>query len=182
MLQEKGQIVQALNQLVETCKDGQDGFRSAAERAQDPDIQRLFNGYAGQRATFAAELQAEVRRQGGDPEKSGTVLGTLHRGWMNLMASVLSESDATLLEECEAGEDADPYKRISPPEYFDYDAWTGPAPLRPYDPPPYPHTMTATGSGWGWTSWFAQTPASLSVVPSLTGWNLRLDAFCAKAK
>lgn len=25
-----------------------------------------------------------------------------------------------------------------PPEYFDYDAWTGPAPLRPYDAPPYP--------------------------------------------
>jgi predicted dehydrogenase len=24
-----------------------------------------------------------------------------------------------------------------PPEYFDYDAWTGPAPLRPYDAPPY---------------------------------------------
>jgi len=25
-----------------------------------------------------------------------------------------------------------------PPEYFNYDAWTGPAPLRPYDAPPYP--------------------------------------------
>lgn len=24
------------------------------------------------------------------------------------------------------------------PDYFDYDAWTGPAPLRPYDAPPYP--------------------------------------------
>src|SRR5215467_4615784 len=24
-----------------------------------------------------------------------------------------------------------------PPEYFDYEAWTGPAPLRPYDAPPY---------------------------------------------
>ncbi len=26
-----------------------------------------------------------------------------------------------------------------PPAYFDYDAWTGPAPLRPYDAPPYPN-------------------------------------------
>ena len=25
-----------------------------------------------------------------------------------------------------------------PPVYFDYNAWTGPAPLRPYDAPPYP--------------------------------------------
>ena len=25
-----------------------------------------------------------------------------------------------------------------PPEYFDYDTWTGPAPLRPYDAPNYP--------------------------------------------
>jgi predicted dehydrogenase len=26
-----------------------------------------------------------------------------------------------------------------PPDYLDYQAWTGPAPLRPYDCPPYPH-------------------------------------------
>jgi predicted dehydrogenase len=26
----------------------------------------------------------------------------------------------------------------TPPAYFDYNAWTGPAPQRPYDPPPFP--------------------------------------------
>jgi len=106
MKQDSAKIILALNRLVETCKDGQDGFRNAAQRAPSPDLQRLLSSYAGQRATFAAELQAEVRRQGGDPEKSGTVLGTLQRGWMNLKASVLGESDETILEECEQGEDA----------------------------------------------------------------------------
>ena len=28
---------------------------------------------------------------------------------------------------------------ISPPDYLDYEMWTGPAPLRPYDAPPNPH-------------------------------------------
>ncbi|MBN9120734.1 MAG: Gfo/Idh/MocA family oxidoreductase [Planctomycetes bacterium] len=37
-----------------------------------------------------------------------------------------------------------------PPEYFDYDAWTGPAPLRPYDPPPYggPNGDPLPHRGW----------------------------------
>jgi predicted dehydrogenase len=28
------------------------------------------------------------------------------------------------------------------PEYFDYETWTGPAPLRPYDAPPYPDAQS----------------------------------------
>jgi predicted dehydrogenase len=28
---------------------------------------------------------------------------------------------------------------ITPPDYLDYEMWTGPAPLRPYDAPPNPH-------------------------------------------
>jgi predicted dehydrogenase len=28
---------------------------------------------------------------------------------------------------------------IAPPDYLDYEMWTGPAPLRPYDAPPNPH-------------------------------------------
>src|SRR5262245_12785054 len=37
-----------------------------------------------------------------------------------------------------------------PPEYFDYDAWTGPAPLRQYDAPPYggPNGDPLPHRGW----------------------------------
>jgi predicted dehydrogenase len=35
-----------------------------------------------------------------------------------------------------------------PPEYFDYQAWTGPAPLRPYDPPKYNGGDPLPHRGW----------------------------------
>jgi predicted dehydrogenase len=37
-----------------------------------------------------------------------------------------------------------------PPEYFDYEAWTGPAPLRPYDAPPYPNSKGDPLPHRGW--------------------------------
>jgi predicted dehydrogenase len=35
-----------------------------------------------------------------------------------------------------------------PPTFFDYDAWTGPAPLRPYDPPAGPNGVALPHRGW----------------------------------
>ena len=106
MKPEDSKVVDALNNLVETCKDGQKGFRAAAEGVHNPDLVQLFKGYSTQRASFAADLQAEVRRYGGDPEKSGTVVGTLHRGWLNLLSTLVGRNDADIIAECERGEDS----------------------------------------------------------------------------
>jgi len=32
----------ALNNLIEICKDGQDGFRNAAEKVTNPELKTLF--------------------------------------------------------------------------------------------------------------------------------------------
>jgi uncharacterized protein (TIGR02284 family) len=103
---EAEKVVAALNGLVETCKDSEQGFRAAAEHVADRGLKRLFADYAAQRAQFATELQAEVRRHGGRPEKAGSVAGTLHRGWLNLKAVLLGKRDAAIVAECERGEDA----------------------------------------------------------------------------
>jgi len=66
----------------------------------------LFNTYARQRAQFAAELQAEVRRVGGDPERTGSSAGAMHRGWINLKAAVTGGDDGAIIAECERGEDS----------------------------------------------------------------------------
>jgi len=103
---EAEKVVAALNDLVETCKDGEQGFRAAAEHVTDRELKRLFADYAAQRAQFATELQAEVRRNGGRPEGAGSMTGTLHRGWLNLKAALLGNSDPAIVAECERGEDA----------------------------------------------------------------------------
>jgi uncharacterized protein (TIGR02284 family) len=100
------QVVSTLNSLIETCRDGQEGFKTAAEGVKNEEFKELFYSYSQQRANFAGELQDEVRRLGGDPEDSGSVTASLHRGWMDLRAAVTGGEESSVLAECERGEDA----------------------------------------------------------------------------
>ncbi|MEO8647557.1 MAG: PA2169 family four-helix-bundle protein, partial [Acidobacteriota bacterium] len=52
------------------------------------------------------ELQSLVRSLGGDPENTGSTLGALHRGWINIKSAVTGKDDEAILNECERGEDA----------------------------------------------------------------------------
>jgi uncharacterized protein (TIGR02284 family) len=99
-------VISVLNNLIETCKDGQNGFQTAAEGVKRSDLKTLFGQYSQQRAQFAGELQAEVLRLGGDPEKTGSVAATLHRGWMNIKSAVTGEDENAVLAEAERGEDS----------------------------------------------------------------------------
>jgi uncharacterized protein (TIGR02284 family) len=99
-------IVSLLDKLIGTCKDGQNGYRAAAEKAPSKELKRFFRYYASQRARFAAELQEEVHRHGAMPPKGGTVGGALHRGWLNVKSALLGAAEAALLAECERGEEA----------------------------------------------------------------------------
>jgi uncharacterized protein (TIGR02284 family) len=98
-------VASTLNGLIETCKDGEQGFRSAAEGVTDPNLQRLFESYSQQRAEFANELQTEVKRLAEDPVDSGHVVGALHRGWLNIKAAVTGKDEGAIISECERGED-----------------------------------------------------------------------------
>jgi uncharacterized protein (TIGR02284 family) len=103
---ENDNVISVLNNLIETCKDGQNGFQTAAEGITRSELKSLFYQYSQQRAQFAGELQAEVRRLGGDPEQTGSVAATLHRGWINIKSAVTGEDPNAVLAECERGEDS----------------------------------------------------------------------------
>jgi uncharacterized protein (TIGR02284 family) len=95
-----------LNDLIETCKDGEQGFREAAEGVRDPALRQIFTEYARQRTQFASELQNQVRRLGDEPATSGSASASLHRGWMNLKSALTGKDDHAILAECERGEDS----------------------------------------------------------------------------
>ena len=100
------EVISTLNNLVETCKDGQNGFRTAAEGVKDTKLTTLFNTYSQQRGQFAAELQNEVRRLGGEPGETGSTAAVLHRGWINIKSAVTGEDEGAIISECERGEDS----------------------------------------------------------------------------
>jgi uncharacterized protein (TIGR02284 family) len=101
------EITSTINHLIETLKDGEEGFRQAAEAVKDSDLKSLFSEFSRQRARFATELQSTAREFGEDePEKSSSTAGALHRAWINLKSAVTSGDDYAILAECERGEDS----------------------------------------------------------------------------
>jgi uncharacterized protein (TIGR02284 family) len=106
MAQQK-EIISTLNSLIETLKDGQEGFKQAAEAVKDSNLKSLFAEFSLQRSRFAGELQAEARQFGeSDPEDSSSTAGAMHRAWINLKSALTSGDDHAILAECERGEDS----------------------------------------------------------------------------
>jgi uncharacterized protein (TIGR02284 family) len=99
-------VVGVLDELIETCRDGQNGFREAAEHIKNPELRTFFIEQSTERARFAGELEAEVQRLGErDPNRSGSVAGTLHRAWLDLKSN-LGGGDQSILNSAEQGEDS----------------------------------------------------------------------------
>ena len=99
------EVISTLNGLIETCKDGQKGFSEAAEGVERSDLKSLFYEFSQQRSQFAGELQSLVQTLGGDPENTGSIAGTIHRGWINIKSAVTGKDEGSILNECERGED-----------------------------------------------------------------------------
>jgi uncharacterized protein (TIGR02284 family) len=99
------EIISTLNDLIETSKDGEEGFRTCAEDIRDPQLKTLFSNRAQSCATAASELQQLVRTYGGTPETSSGLGGALHRRWVDIKAAITGRNDRAVLTECERGED-----------------------------------------------------------------------------
>jgi uncharacterized protein (TIGR02284 family) len=98
-------IIDTLNDLIETSKDGEYGFRTSAEYLKDATLKQTFSARAEECRQAAAELQAMVVRFGGKAEDSGSAAGALHRGWVAVKGVLAGYSDKAILEETERGED-----------------------------------------------------------------------------
>ena len=99
------EVIKTLNDLIETCKDGEYGFRACAEQADALDLESLFVRRADECREAARELQEQVVALGGKADSGGTAAGALHRGWVSLRSKLSNYDDRAVLEECERGED-----------------------------------------------------------------------------
>ncbi len=99
------EMERVLIDVITTLQDGQKGFADIGEHLQDDTLKRYFLAESLKRASFRADLEAELHRAGiHDVKDSGSVAGTLHRTWGDFKAS-LGGGDHTLLETAEQGED-----------------------------------------------------------------------------
>lgn len=100
------EVISTLNDLIETCKDGEFGFRACAERVESASIATLLTRRAEDCQEGARELQAQVAQLGGKADTGGSATGAMHRGWVAVRGTLQGYDDLAMLEECERGEDA----------------------------------------------------------------------------
>lgn len=78
---------ESLQNLIETCRNGQNGYLHAAAKVKDPALKSFFEEQSRERGRFAAELTAEAEKLGKiESHRLGTVAGMMHRAWFAMKA------------------------------------------------------------------------------------------------
>lgn len=99
------EVYSTVHHLIERCKDGAKGYKTASEDVEDTDLKDLFKKYAVQRDSMITELQDQLHRMGKTDPESSSIEGTIHRAWIDLKSALSSKDRVRVLEEVERGED-----------------------------------------------------------------------------
>ncbi|TPE43380.1 ferritin-like domain-containing protein [Pontibacter mangrovi] len=99
------EVHSTVHHLIERCKDGAKGYKTASEDVEDQDLKDLFRKYAVQRDSMITELQDQLHKMGHTDEESSSIEGTMHRAWIDLKSALTARDRVRVLEECERGED-----------------------------------------------------------------------------
>ena len=103
---DQNNALSVVEKLIETCKDGENGYRDAAEHVKRSDLKTFFLSQSLERAKFAGELQAELPRLGEhDKKDSGSASAAMHRAWIDTKVA-MGAGDKSILQSVEAGEDS----------------------------------------------------------------------------
>ena len=98
-------IISVLNDLLETCYDGRDGFKASAGELEGQDAIAMCLSRAQRIDDAAAELYTAIRHLGGHPVEHGHAVAKVHRGWIHLRAAAPAHTDDSILAEIERGEE-----------------------------------------------------------------------------
>jgi uncharacterized protein (TIGR02284 family) len=93
-----------LNHLIETCRDAERGFRTAAEHVNQAPLRTLFLKMADQRHQFADALLPHAQRLGGADVSDGTSAAAVHRAWIHVKSSIAADPNRAVLGEAARGE------------------------------------------------------------------------------
>lgn len=107
-MENQEKTVEVLNDLIEINNDRADGFDRAAKDLKDEniDLKATFEKFSDESRTNVTELAGLVGTQGEAPDTGNTILGSLHRAWIEIKASFGGDDRHSILSECERGEDA----------------------------------------------------------------------------
>lgn len=101
--------IEALNDLIKINNDRIEGYQKATNElkdGQDSDLKSLFSSMISESQQYKRELQDLVTEYGGETVDGTTASGKFYRAWMDVKAMFTGGDRKTVLNNCEAGEDA----------------------------------------------------------------------------
>lgn len=103
---DKKQIKKDLEEIIDICNDGVNGYETAADKIEDKDesLKTLFLRLAQQRKGFIENIRTEANRLGIEFKETGTVKGFFHRTWLTAKANFSSDEKVKVIEEAMTGE------------------------------------------------------------------------------
>ncbi len=101
-------LAEVLNDLILINNDRIEGYEKAIAQADniDVDLKGIFTKMISQSRENVGQLNTLVTQLGEKPESGTTVSGKVYRAWMSVKSTFTANERESVLELCEAGEDA----------------------------------------------------------------------------
>jgi uncharacterized protein (TIGR02284 family) len=98
-------VITTLNDLIETCRDGINGFRTAADGVTSSIAKEVFLSRVHLIEKGLGDLDVAVQRLGGEPIEHGHPAASVHRAWINIKSAVMARDDNAIIDEVVRGEE-----------------------------------------------------------------------------
>lgn len=103
------EIIDILNDLIRINNDRIEGYEKAVEEINDvfrAEIKTMLFQMTEESRAYKLDLKDTVIKLGGTPAEDTTTSGKIYRVWMDLKTTFAGNNILSVLESCEAGEDA----------------------------------------------------------------------------
>jgi len=98
--------ISALNTIITTLYDGENGFKEAADEVDNPTLSTRFLNLSRQRYDFGHAIKPFIKQLGGEVDKGSSLVAGAHRAWMDFKTSFTGNDEAAILNECVRGEES----------------------------------------------------------------------------
>lgn len=93
----------ALQDLIIRLQDAEKGFKAVAEKTKNDPLRQRLNQYSKERHLFHQALEEQVKNLGGEPEVKTSILGDMHRMFINFKMELIDEDLESVVNEIERG-------------------------------------------------------------------------------
>jgi uncharacterized protein (TIGR02284 family) len=104
MANQKTSALKALNDLIVTCHDAEEGYAKAVKGVHDHVLSGQLTGISEQRGQFADERSHPVSSLSGQPATDTHYGGILHSGRLDVETRIQPKNEHDTLEDCRRGD------------------------------------------------------------------------------